>query len=71
MVETLGMTRVPREWTSLLQSFDRALNLCSGGVYCECIGGVKTVISKFFSMLSIPVIRQRATVTTIAIKAWC
>jgi hypothetical protein len=71
MVETLGMTRVPSRWTTLLESFNGALNLYSGGVYCECAGEVSTAMIKCFSILSIPVIRQRAAATAIAIKAWC
>jgi hypothetical protein len=71
MVETLGMTRVPSGWTTLLQSFDGALNLCFGGVYCECAGDVSTAMIKCFSMLSIPMISQRVAATALAIKAWC
>jgi hypothetical protein len=71
MVETLGMTRVPRGWTNLLQSFNEVLNLYSSGVYCECTGEVSTAMIKCFSILSILVIRQRVIMTVIAIKAWC
>ena len=71
MVETLGMTRVPSRWTTLLESFNGALNLYSGGVYCECAGQVSTAMFKCLSILLIPVIRQRAPTIAIAIKAWC
>jgi hypothetical protein len=69
MVETLEMTRVPCEWTALLQSFDGTLNLCSGGMNCCCSGGMNAAMGECRSVLSIPVIRRRETMTAIAIKA--
>jgi hypothetical protein len=46
MVETLEMTRVPCEWTALLQSFDGTLNLCSGGMNCCCSGGMNAAMDE-------------------------
>jgi hypothetical protein len=71
MVETLEMTKVPCEWTALLQSFDGTLNICSGGMNCCCSSGMNVAMGECRSVLSIPVIRRRATTTAIAIKAYC
>ena len=69
MVETLEMTRVPCRRIVLIQSFDETLNLCSDGMNCCCSGGMNAAMDECRSVLSIPVIRRRATATTIAIKA--
>lgn len=69
MVETLEVTKVPCDRNALLQSFNEASNCCSGGMNCCCSDGMNTAVGECHSVLSIWVIRRRATVTAIAIKA--
>jgi hypothetical protein len=71
MVETLEMTRVPCEWTALLQSFNETSKCCSGGMNCCCSGGMNVAMGECHTVLLMLVIRRRATATAIGIKVYC
>jgi hypothetical protein len=71
MVETLEMTRVPCEWTALLQSFNKTSDYCFGEMNCCCSGGMNVAMGECLSVMSMLVIRRREIATAIAIKDCC